>query len=214
MFGTPHFIDRDQAGRRPGEALRRHPIEGPAIVLGLPRGGVPIAARVAEEVGAPFDVFVVRKLGMPGHEELAIGAIASGGGYVLNHDIIQQFEITTKEIEHIVAREQRELERRERLYRGKKPFPLLQGQTAIVVDDGAATGASMRVAVQALRQLGPVAIIAAVPVASREAAEMLANVADRCTCIIEPSPFYGVGTWYGDFSEVSDAEVRLLLTDA
>lgn len=214
MFGTPHFLDRDQAGRRLGEALSRQPIEGPVIVLALPRGGVPVAARVAEELRAPLDILVVRKLGVPRHEELAMGAIASGGGYVLNHDVIRQLGITTEQIEHVVALEQEELRRREAEYRGRKPFPDVAGHTVILVDDGAATGASMRVAVEALRQLGPRAIIAAVPVASREAAEMLDNVADRCTCIIEPDPFYGVGVWYGDFSEVSDGEVRLLLGDA
>lgn len=214
MLGTPHFLDRDQAGRRLGEALSRQPIEGPVIVLGLPRGGVPVAARVAEELPAPLDVLVVRKLGVPRHEELAMGAIASGGGYVLNHDVIRQLGITTEQIEHVVALEQEELRRREAEYRGRKPFPDVEGHTVILVDDGAATGASMRVAVLALRQLGPRSIIAAIPVASREAAEMLGNVADRCTCIIEPDPFYGVGMWYGDFSEVSDGEVRLLLGDA
>ena len=214
MFGTPHFIDRYQAGRRLGEALRHHPVEGPVIVLGLPRGGVPVAARVAEELGAPLDVFLVRKLGVPGHEELALGAIASGGARVLNHDVIDQFRISPETIAKVVAAEERELHRRESAYRGKRPFPALDGKTVILVDDGAATGASMRVAVLAVRQLCPRAIIAAIPVASPEAALLLARVADRCTCIMEPDPFYGVGMWYGDFSEVSDAEVRLLLADA
>lgn len=214
MLVTPHFADRYDAGRRLGVALRKYATDRPLIVLGLPRGGVPVASCVAQEIDAPLDIFVVRKLGVPGHEELALGAIASGGARVLNDDVIGQLGIPPRAIEHVVTQEQRELERREANYRGARHFPVLGGETVIVVDDGAATGASMRVAVIALRQLGPRAIIAALPVASRDALQTLAAVADVCVCLVEPEPFFGVGLWYKDFSETSDAEVRVLLAAA
>ncbi len=214
MHATPHFIDRYDAGHRLAGALRGYAIERPLIVLGLPRGGVPVAARVAEELDAPLDIFVVRKLGVPGHDELAFGAIGSGKARVLNREVIGQLGITPNQIERVVAVEERERERRETAYRGQRRFPVLAGETVIVVDDGAATGASMRVAIRALRQLGPRAIIAAVPVASRDAFRLLSDEADTCVTIITPEPFYGVGLWYQDFSQTSDTEVRLLLADA
>ena len=214
MLTTGYFTNRYDAGRRLGEALGDRADDRPLIVLGLPRGGVPVASCVAEALDAPLDVCVVRKLGVPGHEEVALGAIASGGARVLNDDVIEMLGITPPVIEQIVAREQRELRRREDVYRGTRRFPPLAGETVIVVDDGAATGASMAAAVTALRQLGPKAIVAAVPVASREAAHALTSVADDCTFLIQPEPFYGVGLWYKDFSEVSDGEVRELLADA
>ena len=214
MFPAPHFVDRYDAGRRLGVALRKYATDRPLIVLGLPRGGVPVASCVAEELKAPLDIFVVRKLGVPGHEELALGAIASGGAQVLNGDVIGQLGVSPLAIERVVAQERLELERREEAYRGARHFPVLAGETIIVVDDGAATGASMRVALIALRQLGPRAIIAALPVASRDALETLEAVADECVCLVTPEPFYGVGLWYGDFSETSDVEVRVLLADA
>ena len=214
MLATSRFADRYEAGHRLGLALRDHPIDRPLIVLGLPRGGVPVASCVAEELGAPLDVCVVRKLGVPGHEELALGAIVSGGARVLNDDIVEELRISPETIERIVAQEERELRRREELYRGTRTFPALAGETVIVVDDGAATGASMRAAIVALRELGPRAIIAAMPVASRDALKMLSSVADDCACLITPDPFYGVGFWYRDFSQVPDAEVRVLLADA
>jgi predicted phosphoribosyltransferase len=169
---------------------------------------------VAEALDAPLDVCVVRKLGVPGQEEVALGAIASGGARVLNRDVIEMLGISPQVIEQIVAREQRELHRRESAYRGTRPFPLLAGKTVIVVDVGAATGASMVAALSALRHLGPRSLIAAVPVASREAAQALTSVAEDCTCLIQPEPLHGVGLWYEDFSEVSDDEVRALLADA
>jgi len=214
MLNQSHFLDRYDAGRKLGVALEHFAADRPLIVLGLPRGGVPVASCVAEALGAPLDIWVVRKLGVPGHEELAFGAIASGGARVLNADIIGSLGISPQTIESVVAREEQELHRREVAYRGARHFPVLAGETVIVVDDGAATGASMRVAVVALRQLSPRAIIVAVPVASRQAAQLLNDVADECICLFEPEPFWGVGAWYQDFSETSDAEVRVLLADA
>lgn len=214
MPGQAQFIDRDDAGRQLGIALKAHAGDRPSIVLALPRGGVPIGAHVAEALDAPLDVCLVRKLGVPGQEELAMGAIASGGARALNRDVIVPLGITPWMIERVVAHETAELHRREIAYRGNRPFPNLVGETVILVDDGAATGASMRVAVEALRQAGPRSIIAAMPVASRQAAQMLREVADECVTIVEPEPFYAVGYWYADFSEVSDAEVRELLAEA
>jgi putative phosphoribosyl transferase len=214
MLSAPHFSDRYDAGRRLGMALRHHLIERPLIVLGLPRGGVPVAVRVAEELDAPLDIFLVRKLGVPRHEELAFGAIASGGVRVLNDSVIRDLGISPHMVEYVVAEEERELQRREAAYRDGRTFPSLAGETVVVVDDGAATGASMRAAITALRQLGPRAIIAAIPVASREALWTLEAVADECACLIVPNRFYGVGAWYRDFTQVSDDEVRLLLADA
>jgi putative phosphoribosyl transferase len=214
MSAAPYFNDRYEAGRRLATALRERELDRPLIVLGVPRGGVPVAWCVAEDLDAPLDICVVRKLGLPGHQELAIGAIASGGARVLNADVVDYFGISPETIERVVAREQRELERREAACRGVRPFPRLAGETVIVVDDGAATGASMHAAVVALRQLQARAVIAAIPVASRQAVRMLRAVADDCVCIAEPDPFFGVGLWYRDFSETTAAEVRVLLSDA
>jgi predicted phosphoribosyltransferase len=214
MLRPAQFIDRYDAGRRLGRALHTHALGSQLIVLGLPRGGVPVAARVAEELDAPLDTFVVRKLGVPGYEEVAMGAIASGGARILNRDIVEALKIPSRIIEQVAAREQRELHRREAVYRAGQPFPDLADSTVIVVDDGAATGASMRVAITALRELGPRSIVAALPVASRDAFRLLASAADSCECLVTPEPFYGVGLWYQDFSETSDADVRDLLAEA
>jgi len=212
MFDLPRFTDRDDAGRRLAAAVRRRYAQAPhPIVLALPRGGVPVAAHIAQELRAPLDVCVVRKLGVPGHEELAMGAIASGGARVLNPEVITQLDVSADDIADMVAKEEVELRRRESAYRGTRRLPELSGRTVIVVDDGAATGASMRVAVQALRQLGPRAIVVALPVASRDAVRMLSAVADDCVCLFEPEPFYGVGAWYRDFSQLVDNDVRELL---
>jgi putative phosphoribosyl transferase len=202
------FIDRDDAGRQLGRALHAHRGDRPVIVLALPRGGVPVGGRVAESLDAPLDVCLVRKLGVPGHEEFAMGAIASGGVRVLNPDVVVPLRISPSAITEVIARETAELHRRELAYRGDRHFPSLVGETVILVDDGAATGASMRVAVEALREAGPRRIVAAVPVASREAAQMLRRVADECVTLIQPEPFYAVGYWYSDFSETSDDDVR------
>jgi predicted phosphoribosyltransferase len=205
------FIDRQDAGQQLGAALRRHELDRPLMVLGLPRGGVPVAAVVADMLDAPLDVCVVRKLGVPGHEELGFGAIASGGAVVLNPDIVSALKISRGTIDIVLRAERRELERRERAFRDGLPFPVLIGETVILVDDGAATGASMHAAVLALRQLGPREIIVAVPVASRDAMHLLRSVADDCVSIIQPEPFYGVGAWYEEFQQTSDDEVRGLL---
>jgi predicted phosphoribosyltransferase len=214
MPGHGQFIDRDDAGRQLGLALKARGVDRPAIVLALPRGGVPVGARVAEAIDAPLDVCLVRKLGVPGQEELAMGAIASGGARTLNRDVIVPLGIRPATIERVVARETAELHRREAAYRGDRRFPNLVGETVVLVDDGTATGASMRVAIEALREAGPRAVIAAVPVASRQAARLLRSVADECVTIIEPEPFYAVGYWYADFAEVSDDEVRGVLDGA
>ena len=214
MLRSAQFVDRYDAGRRLGAALRAHANGRPLIVLGLPRGGVPVASCVAEALEAPLDTFVVRKLGVPGYEEVALGAIASGNVRVLNQDIVDALKIPAHVIDRVAAREQRELERREATYRGGEPFPNVTDTVVIVVDDGAATGASMRVAITALRQLRARSIVAAVPVAARSAFKLLASAADSCECLVTPEPFYGVGLWYQNFSETSDAEVRGLLADA
>lgn len=214
MFDLQRFANRDEAGRRLGTALRRYAQDRHVIVLALPRGGVPVGARIAEALNAPLDVCIVRKLGVPGYEELAMGAIASGGARVMNAEVIAQLGYPPHLIDRIVEREEREVRRRERMYRGDRPFPDLADRTVIVVDDGAATGASMRVAVVALRQLRPRKIVVALPVASREAVRAVSAAADECVCLLTPEPFYGVGAWYEDFSQLSDAEVRTLIADS
>ena len=205
------FTDRHEAGSR--LAARLAPLAGRPrpVVLGLPRGGVPVAGEVAAALGAPLDVFVVRKLGLPGHEELAMGAIASGGLRVVNQEIIREAGVSRRTFDEVTEREQRELRRRERTYRADRPFPDLRGATVILVDDGVATGSTMLAGVHALRQLGPAAIIAAAPVMSPEAHRMLSRVADGCECVAVPDPFYGVGMYYADFSQTSDEEVREIL---
>ncbi len=214
MFPKPVFIDRYDAGERLGAALSEAPISRPVIVLGLPRGGVPVASRVAEALDAPLDVFVVRKLGVPGREELGFGAIASGGARVLHPDIVGLARLPSTVVDEIVARESEELRRRELAFRDGRELPKLDGYSVILVDDGAATGLSMQAAVVALRQIGAQQIIVALPVASRDATAMLAAAADRCVCLAQPEPFYGVGLWYEEFSQTSDEEVRSVLAEA
>ncbi|HUF26972.1 MAG TPA: phosphoribosyltransferase family protein [Gemmatimonadaceae bacterium] len=184
------------------------------LVVGLPRGGVPVAFEVARALRAPLETFVVRKLGVPGHEELAMGAIASGGITVLEQDVIRELGIPPGLVERVARSEQVELERREALYRGTRPFPELRGRTVIVVDDGLATGATMAAAVAALREPGPAKIIVAVPVAAPPTCAMLGEIADECICVATPTPFHGVGMWYVDFGQTSDEEVRSLLAEA
>jgi predicted phosphoribosyltransferase len=181
------------------------------IVLALPRGGVPVGYEVARALGAPLDVFVVRKLGVPGHPELAFGAIASGGIRVLNTDVIRSLAIAPALVEHVAVVERAELERRERAYRGGSPSPDIIGRTVILVDDGLATGATMLAAVAALRERSAGSIVVAVPVASREACATLHGEVDACVCAATPTPFYGVGAWYEDFSQTTDGEVRSCL---
>lgn len=205
------YVDRVDAGRRLGEALSRYAGTPGLVVLGLPRGGVPVAHEVAARLEAPLDVFVVRKLGVPGHEELALGAIASGGARVLNQEVVAVSGLSPREVEEVSARELGTLERQEELYRGSRHPLDLRGATVILVDDGLATGATMRVAVQALRARGVARIVVAVPVAPRETCAVLAAEADEVMCARTPDPFTAVGLWYRDFSPVSDETVRALL---
>ena len=184
------------------------------LVLALPRGGVPVAFEVAQRLRAPLDIFVVRKLGVPGHEELAMGAIASGEVRILDSDLIEQLGIDDEMVEAVTAREERELLRRERLFRGDRPHPRIAGRTVLVVDDGLATGASMRAAVQALREQSPARVIVAVPVAAPSTCELLASEADDVICAATPEPFRALGLWYEDFSQTTDEEVRDLLARA
>ena len=181
------------------------------IVLGLPRGGVPVAAEVADALGAALDVFVVRKMGAPGQAELAMGAVASGGVRVIEQDVVRELHVTRQMFDQATERELREIERRELAYRDGRPLPDLKDATVILVDDGVATGATMLAGVYALRQLGPAAVIAAAPVMSRQAYRTLAGAADQCVCVAMPEPFYGVGMHYRDFEQTSDEEVRAVL---
>lgn len=205
------FRDRADAGRRLASLLRSYAGRGDVLVLALPRGGVPVGYEVARALGAPLDVFLVRKLGVPGHEELAMGAIASGGVRVLNRDVVSALGIPPAAIEAMAAREARELERREREYRGDLLPPDVRGRTAILVDDGLATGSTMRAAIQALRRQQPAAIVVAVPVAAAETCAELAPLVDDMVCAATPHPFRAVGLWYEDFSQTGDEEVRELL---
>jgi len=205
------FRDRSEAGQLLAERLIAYAGRPDILVLALPRGGVPVAYEVARALGAPLDVFVVRKLGIPGHEELAMGAIASGGVRVLNDDVVQALHIPERVIEAVAARELRELERRERAYRGDRPAPDVRDRTVILVDDGLATGSTMRAAVAALRRLGPARIVVAVPTAAPSTCEEFRREADECICQITPEPFHAVGLWYQDFSQTTDDEVRDLL---
>lgn len=205
------FHDRAEAGRHLAARLRRFASRDDVVVLALPRGGVPVAYEVARALGAPLDVFVVRKLGVPGREEYAMGAIASGGVRVLNDDAIRWLGIPEEAIDEVARREQLELVRREHEYRGARPAPELGGRTVILVDDGLATGASMQAAVRALRARDPARIVVAVPTGSPQAGEMLRGEADEVIAVIEPENFQSVGGWYEDFSQTTDAEVRELL---
>jgi putative phosphoribosyl transferase len=205
------FRDRSDAGRQLAARLAHYVGRDDVLVLALPRGGVPVGYEVAEALGAPLDVFLVRKLGTPGHEELAMGAIASGGVRVLNDQVVRMLRPSEEVIARVEAAERRELERREREYRGGRPPLDVRGKTVILVDDGLATGSTMRAAVAALRRLGPNRIVVAVPVGAAETCEEFEGEADEAICAKEPDPFYAVGAWYDDFSQTSDAEVRDLL---
>ena len=205
------FRDRTDAGRQLAARLTEYADRPDVIVLALPRGGVPVGYEVARALHAPLDVFLVRKLGLPGQEELAIGAIASGGVRVLNREVVDALQIPDEVIETVTAKESRELERRERVYRGDRPLPDLRGQTVILVDDGLATGSSMRAAIAALRQQGPARIVVAVPVGAPQTCAEFEAEADETVCARTPEPFYAVGLWYDDFRQTSDEEVRELL---
>jgi predicted phosphoribosyltransferase len=208
------FGNRVEAGETLARLLRPYAARSDVTVLGLPRGGVPVAAVVAGALGAPLDVFTVRKLGVPGYRELAMGAIASGGARVLNRPLIAELGLTDRAIGAVIAEEERELARRERLFRGDRAPLGVAGRTVILVDDGLATGSTMRAAVHAVRGLGPSRVIVAVPVGSAEACRDLEADADEVVCAIVPRSFVAVGRWYRDFSETPDAEVTRLLQPA
>lgn len=204
------FHDRCEAGKVLAVQLQSYAKRGDAIVLALPRGGVPVAYEIAKALALPLDIFVVRKLGVPGHEELAMGAIAAGG-VVFNSDILAQLNISQAAIDNVIQAEQQELQRRMQAYRGDHPFPVLTHKTVILVDDGMATGATMRAAIQSIRQQKPARIVVAVPVAAREASEEIAREVEELVCPLKPRRFSSVGMWYVDFSQTTDEEVRALL---
>jgi putative phosphoribosyl transferase len=203
------FRDRLDAGRQLAAKLGDYAGRPDLLVLGLPRGGVPVAFEVARALHAPLDVFLVRKLGVPWHRELAMGAIATGGVRVLNLDVVGPLGLPPEMVEAVAASEREELARRERAYRGQRPPPDVQGRIVILVDDGLATGATMRAASAALRRLDPARIVVAVPTAAPETCEMLRAEVDEVVCADTPEPFVAVGQWYDDFSETTDEEVRL-----
>jgi putative phosphoribosyl transferase len=205
------FRDRTEAGALLAKRLKQYANRSDVVVLALPRGGVPVAVEVAKALGAPLDVFLVRKLGVPGHEELAMGAIATGGVQVLNRDVVSSLRIPRSLIEQAAAKERRELDRRERLYRDDRPPPRIRGKIVILIDDGLATGSTMRAAVAALRKLGPASIVAAVPTAAPSTCSEFEAEVDEIICAETPEPFYAVGAWYEDFSQVTDEEVRQML---
>jgi len=205
------FENRVQAGRLLGQALAGYAKRPDVIILALPRGGVPVGFEVARMIGAPLDIMLVRKLGTPGQEELAMGAIASGGVCVLNDDIVEALDISHEDIEAAAATERHELERRERAYRGDQPPPPIENHCVILVDDGLATGASMLAAVAALKQQKPAFIVVAVPVAPSDTVQRLQEEADDVVCLATPEPFSAVGCWYREFPQTSDGEVNSLL---
>lgn len=208
------FSDRTDAGKYLASKLVAHQGRADLLVLALPRGGVPVGFEVALALHAPLDVFIVRKLGVPGHEELAIGAISSGGAKVLDEYLIRELGITDEELSRVIAREERELERRELEYRGNKPPVSVKGRTVILVDDGLATGYTMRAAVAALKLEGAAQIVVGVPVAPPETCDSFRLEVDEIVCATTPEPFLAVGLWYRDFSQTTDEEVRELLARA
>lgn len=205
------YRNRSEAGKYLAAQLTSYADRDDVLVLALPRGGVPVAFEVAKELRAPLDIFLVRKLGLPGHEEFAMGAIATGGVRVLNDDVVDYLEISDEVIDSIAAKELTELERRERAYRGNRPEPEVRGKTVILVDDGLATGSTMRAAASALRQQSPARIVVAVPVSAPETCDEYKMGVDEIICAATPRRFYGVGRWYRDFSQTTDEEVRELL---
>ena len=205
------FLNRRHAGRVLAARLRAYAGRSDVIVLALPRGGVPVGFEIASELRAPLDVFVVRKLGVPGHEELAMGAIASGGVRVLNDDVVRALNVPGRTVDRVTEVEDRERLRREQLYRGDRRFPELRHQVVILVDDGLATGSSMRAAAYALRPHRPGRVVVAVPTAAAETRDRLALEVDELICAITPEPFYAVGRWYEEFAQTTDQEVRDLL---
>lgn len=211
---TMIFKDRHEAGQYLASFLKHYSNSPEVVVLALPRGGVPVAFEVAQPLKAPLDVFIVRKLGVPGHEELAMGAIASGGMLVLNHQVVRRLNLPDAVVDRVVRRELAELNRREQEYRNSRRPIDVQGKTVILVDDGLATGSSMRAALSALRQRGPDRIVVAVPVGAEETCSEFRNEADESVCATTPDPFFAVGQWYEDFSQTTDGEVSELLQRA
>ena len=209
-----YFRNRTEAGEILSGHLQNYKRQPDVLVLGLPRGGVPVAYEVARELSASLDVFIVRKLGVPGHEELGMGAIATGGVRILHNGIIRELGISQLTIDLVSDREQQELERRERLYRGDRPAPTIEGRIVIIVDDGLATGSTMKAAIQAVRQQNPGRLIIAVPTAPVETCEQLKQIADEVVCAINPEPFFAVGGSYADFNQTTDEEVRDLIERA
>ena len=207
------FRDRSEAGRVLAQQLTEYGRDD-VIVLALPRGGIPVGYEVAKALGAPLEVFVARKLGVPGHPELAMGAIVSGGSAVLDQGLVRRLGVTQAQLDQAVTDETRELERREQAYRGDHEPPELRGKTVILVDDGLATGATMRAAALAVRDQQPAKIVVAVPVAAEETCDQFRDVVDDVVCAVTPKPFYAVGMWYEDFDQTTDDEVRELLERA
>ncbi|HEV3122304.1 MAG TPA: phosphoribosyltransferase [Isosphaeraceae bacterium] len=211
---APRFRDRTEAGRLLGSALAEYAHRDDVLVLALPRGGVPVGVEVAKALGAPLDVFLVRKLGVPGREELAMGAIATGGVRLRNDEVVRALRIPERVWNTVAAEQKRELDRRERAYRGDRPPPDVRGRTVILVDDGLATGTSMRAAIAALRQREPARIVVAVPVAAPSTCEEFREEVEDVVCVRTPEPFYAVGLWYEDFSQTSDETVTELIAAA
>jgi len=208
------FHDRSEAGRVLADKLTHYRGEPDLLVLALPRGGVPVAAEVARVLHAPLDVFLVRKLGVPGHEELAMGAIASGEGRILNREVVDYLHIPEHVIHEVAHRELQELNRQDELYRRHQPFPVVEGKTVILVDDGLATGTSMRAAIHALKKLHPKRVVVAVPVGAAQTCEQLRDEVDELVCAEAPEDFLGVGRWFEDFRPTSDETVQALLEEA
>lgn len=206
------YKNRQTAGKKLAAELTAYANRDDVIVLALPRGGVPVAYEIAQALHAPLDVFIVRKLGVPGHSELAMGAIAIGGANILNESIIRDLNITQMELEAVINKEQKELIRRESAYRHQRPFPIIKNKTVILVDDGIATGATMRVAIRSLRELDPESIVVAVPVAEKSVCENIRLLADEVVCPITPAELVAVGSWYEDFAQTEDEEVARLLS--
>ena len=214
MRPIPRFRDRGDAGHQLAEDLARYAGRSDVLVIALPRGGLPVGLEIARALDAPLDVMIVRKLGVPGHEELAMGAIASGGVRVENEEVVRSLRIPPAMMDRVAAAEGLELERRDRLYRGGRPWPRLNGRVVILVDDGIATGATIRAAIQALRAQEPARIVVAVPVAAASTCRELGREVDEVVCVSTPEPFHAVGAHYEDFPQLSDEEVREILSEA
>lgn len=207
------FLDRYHAGQVLAEQLQEYAHHDNVVILALPRGGVPVGYEIAKQLHAPMEVFLVRKLGVPGHEELAMGAIASGGIRVLNDDVVEGLRLSSNVIEQVAARELEELERRDEAYRDARPLPQLRDKVVILVDDGLATGSTMRAAAKAVRQQQPSKVVVAVPVGARSTCEEFRREVDEVVCAATPEPFYAVGLYYEDFSQTTDEEVTRLLDE-